>query len=200
MSSLRLFEAFSPPPFRPSPYTYAPSKRRWLPLLAAFGCGAVCVLAISAWPASRAYVKPPLRVYASPEVALPDSTFLAVAQPRPGQLPAKAQESRPLTQEDQADDFALAQDHCRADRRRPISTIGGEGARDHNPPPRPQVAASRAKRCVCARLRVMAQQLRLRRKPKQQLVLLGRRLFLLFERERTLVAKPVPTFAGHAFV
>lgn len=101
MSSLRLFEAFSPPPFRPSPYTYAPSKRRWLPLLAAFGCGAVCVLAISVWPASRAYVKPPLRVYASPEVALPDSTFLAVAQPRPGQLPAKAQESRPLTQEDQ---------------------------------------------------------------------------------------------------
>ena len=56
---------------------------------------------ISAWPASRAYVKPPLRVYASPEVALPDSTFLAVAQPRPGQLPAKAQESRPLTREDQ---------------------------------------------------------------------------------------------------
>jgi hypothetical protein len=77
MSSLRLFEAFSPSPSRPSPYTYAPSKRRWLPLLAAFGCGAVCVLAISAWPASRAYVKPPLRVYASPEVALPDSTFLA---------------------------------------------------------------------------------------------------------------------------
>ena len=64
MSSLRLCRGVHFFCLRPSPYTYAPSKRRWLPLLAAFGCGAVCVLARSVGPLS---VKPPLRVYASPE-------------------------------------------------------------------------------------------------------------------------------------
>jgi hypothetical protein len=102
MSSLRLFGAFSPPPIRKSPYTYAaPPKKRWLPLLTAFGCGAVCVLAVSAWPAGRAHLTGPLRIYTSPEVALPDGNFLAVAQPQPGQRPAKAQEGRPLAQENQ---------------------------------------------------------------------------------------------------
>jgi hypothetical protein len=101
MSSLRPFGAFSPPPFRASPYTYAPPKRRRLPLLAAFGCGAVCVLAISALPVSRAYVTPTLRVYTAPTVPLPDGAFLAVAQPQPKQLPTKLQEERPLAQGDQ---------------------------------------------------------------------------------------------------
>jgi hypothetical protein len=102
MSSLRLLGAFSPPPIRPSPYTFAaPPKKRWLPLLAAFACGGICVLAISAWPAGRAHVTGPLRIYTSPDAALPDGTFLAVAQPQPGQRPAKAQAERPLAQENQ---------------------------------------------------------------------------------------------------
>ena len=85
MSSLRLFGAFSPPSIQPSPYTYvAPPKKRWLPLLAAFGCGAVCVLTISLLPASRAHVTGPLRIFTSPEVALPDGNFLAAAPPHQG--------------------------------------------------------------------------------------------------------------------
>jgi len=102
MSSLRLLGAFSPPPNRPSPYTFAaPPKKRWLPLLAAFACGGICVLAISAWPAGRAHVTGPLRIYTSPDAALPDGNFLAVAQPHPGQRPAKAQAERTLAQENQ---------------------------------------------------------------------------------------------------
>ena len=102
MSSLGLLGAFSPPPNRPSPYTFAaPPKKRWLPLLAAFACGGICVLAISALPASRAHVTGPLRIFTSPEVALPDGNFLAVAQPQPGQRPAKAQEEHSLAQENQ---------------------------------------------------------------------------------------------------
>jgi len=102
MSSLRLFGAFSPPSIQPSPYTYvAPPKKRWLPLLAAFGCGAVCVLAISALPASRAHVTGPLRIFTSPEVALPDGNFLAVAPPQAGQRPAKSQEAGSPAQENQ---------------------------------------------------------------------------------------------------
>ena len=102
MSSLGLLGAFSPPPNRPSPYTFAaPPKKRWLPLLAAFACGGICVLAISAWPAGRAHVTGPLRIYTSPDAALPDGNFLAVAQPQPGQRPAKAQEEHSLAQENQ---------------------------------------------------------------------------------------------------
>jgi hypothetical protein len=101
MSSLRLFGAFSPPPIRPSPYSYvAPPKKHWLPLFAAFGCGAVCVLAISALPASRAHVTGPLRIFTSPEVALPDGNFLAVAPPQPGQ-PSATQAGRAPAEDNQ---------------------------------------------------------------------------------------------------
>jgi hypothetical protein len=96
MSSRRLFGAFSPQPSSPSPYIYSPPKRRWLPLLAAFGCGAVGVLVVSALPASRANVTPTLRIYTSPQVSLPDGTFLAVAPPQPGQPPARRPEERSL--------------------------------------------------------------------------------------------------------
>jgi hypothetical protein len=52
-----------PPPRRPlhvSPYFYVPPKRRWWPLLAAFGVGGVCVLALlgPSQPSGDAGAKP----------------------------------------------------------------------------------------------------------------------------------------------
>ena len=52
-----------PPPRRPlhvSPYFYVPRKRRWWPLLAAFGVGGVCVLALlgPSQPSGDAGAKP----------------------------------------------------------------------------------------------------------------------------------------------
>jgi hypothetical protein len=58
-------------------------------------------------PISRAHVALPLRIYTSPQVPLPDGTFLAVSKPQSAQPSAKLSESRPQPQEDPAISSAL---------------------------------------------------------------------------------------------
>ena len=83
-------------------YIYAPPKRRWLPLLTAFGVGAACALAAFALPSTRSDVTPTVRIYTPPNVSSPpNNTFLAVAEPQPAQPPAKLQEGHPLIGADQ---------------------------------------------------------------------------------------------------
>jgi len=100
MSSLRLFGEFGPPAFRS--YIYTPPKRRWWPLLAAFGGGAVCVIAVRGLPQHRTEATPTLQIYTVPNVP-PAETGAIMQDPaltRPE--PAKFQEERPLIQGDQA--------------------------------------------------------------------------------------------------
>jgi hypothetical protein len=99
VSSLRLFGEFGPPAYRS--YIYTPPKRRWWPLLALFGAGAVCVMAVRGLPQHRTEATPTLQIYKVPNVP-PAETAAIMQDPaltRPE--PAEFQVGRPLIQEDQ---------------------------------------------------------------------------------------------------